>query len=374
MDYPDFSKSSKTKPSYLQKNYPELYKKLLTYPDELQWRERIYWFRNGITEWPTCKQCGKQLTYRNPNEGYRTFCCAKCAAINPTTKQKHINTCLEKYGVENPSQSDEIKLQKINTSIKNYGVKYPMQNENIKNEIRQTFIKKYGGYTWASDELMAKVKQTNLKRYGVEYSGASDVVKQKIKQTSLKRYGVENPNQNAEIKSKVRNTMVKKYGLNYMEVLNPPHYKSKLEKEITKFISDMGIKHIDGPYSIIPPLQLDIYLPEYNIAIEVNGSYWHNMEQKQRDYHINKTIMCANKGIGCIHIWDDWKYDDIKEFLRDVIEDKDLSPWVKKWFPDLKEDEWPVDFGLIDGDWREHECVHGGFKCTDSGIVHIQNS
>lgn len=292
MDYPDFSKSSKTKPSYLQKNYPELYKKLLTYPDELQWRERIYWFRNRITEWPTCKQCGKQLTYRNPNEGYRTFCCAKCAAINPTTKQKHINTCLEKYGVENPSQSDEIKLQKIDTSIKNYGV--------------------------------------------------------------------ENPSQNAEIKSKVRNTMVKKYGLNYMEVLNPPHYKSKLEKEIAEFISDMGIKHIDGPYSIIPPLQLDIYLPEYNIAIEVNGSYWHNMEQKQRDYHINKTIMCANKGIGCIHIWDDWKYDDIKEFLRAVLESGDLSPWVKKWFPDLKEDEWPVDFGLIDGDWGEHECMHGG--------------
>lgn len=68
-----------------------------------------------------------------------------------------------------------------------------MQNENIKNEIRQTFIKKYGGYTWASDELMAKVKQTNLEKYGVEYPGASDVVKQKIKQTNLEKYGVETP-------------------------------------------------------------------------------------------------------------------------------------------------------------------------------------
>ena len=44
----------------------------------------------------------------------------------------------------------------------------------------------------------------------------------------------------------------------------------------------------------------------------------------------------------------------------------DLSPWTKKWFPDI--DGWPADFGLVDGQWQEHKCVHGEYECYDAGV------
>ena len=42
-------------------------------------------------------------------------------------KDKFKQTCFLNYGVENPSQSQEIKNKKIDTSILHYGVEYPMQ-------------------------------------------------------------------------------------------------------------------------------------------------------------------------------------------------------------------------------------------------------
>jgi len=55
-------------------------------------------------------------------------------------------------------------------------------------------------------------------------------------------------------------------------------------------------------------MELDIYIPKLNIAIEFNGVYWHSEVFKNKDYHINKTKICKSSGIELLHIWeDDWK-------------------------------------------------------------------
>jgi len=51
---------------------------------------------------------------------------------------------LEKYGVENPSQSEEIKKQKIETCFKNYGVEHSMQSEEIREKAKQTCLERFG--------------------------------------------------------------------------------------------------------------------------------------------------------------------------------------------------------------------------------------
>ena len=51
--------------------------------------------------------------------------------------------------------------------------------------------------------------------------------------------------------------------------------------------------------------ELDIYLPELQIAIEFNGIYWHSDIYKDKNYHINKTNECINLNIKLIHIWED---------------------------------------------------------------------
>ena len=57
---------------------------------------------------------------------------------------------------------------------------------------------------------------------------------------------------------------------------------------------------------VIKPQEIDIFIPEHNIAIEFNGLYWHNEKSgKDKWYHYNKTKKCAEKGIRLIHIFED---------------------------------------------------------------------
>src|SRR5690606_24877531 len=59
--------------------------------------------------------------------------------------------------------------------------------------------------------------------------------------------------------------------------------------------------------SILNGKELDIYLPDINLAIEFNGIYWHSELYKESDYHYSKSKLCKESGIKLIHIWeDDW--------------------------------------------------------------------
>ena len=44
-------------------------------------------------------------------------------------KNKIKNTCLEKYGVENPLLKEEIMQKAKATTLERYGTEYPMQND-----------------------------------------------------------------------------------------------------------------------------------------------------------------------------------------------------------------------------------------------------
>ena len=41
--------------------------------------------------------------------------------------------------------------------------------------------------------------------------------------------------------------------------------------------------------------ELDIYLPNLNIAIEYNGLYWHGEKNKDKNYHLEKYNLCQEK-------------------------------------------------------------------------------
>ena len=64
--------------------------------------------------------------------------------------------------------------------------------------------------------------------------------------------------------------------------------KSKGEEEVAQYIESFGLKIERGRRDIIPPKELDIYIPEKNLAIEYNGIAFHNDKMKPRDYHRQK--------------------------------------------------------------------------------------
>ena len=106
-------------------------------------------------------------------------------------------------------------------------------------------------------------------------------------------------------------------------ICNPIHKNiSGLEITLLNFIKDK----YDGDIiinskDIINPYELDIYLPELNLAFEFNGLYWHSELYKPNNYHKLKTNLCNKKGIQLIHVWeDDWIYK--KDIIKSLIINK----------------------------------------------------
>ena len=257
------------------------------------------------------------------------------------------------------------------TFTKKYGM-HPMKTDATKENLRITFRKKYG-VDWGSqaDGWYDKVKQTNLKRYGVEHYNNTE----QRKETCIKRYGVNNPTKYPDIREKVDeskrtihyNYIVSQCFANGIKPLfNRDQYvgydydiKYRFQCMKCGYIFDMTLYNSpDGVFcekcnpdrkqtfengffdflsSLVPPLiirrhdrtilygkELDFYLPEKNIAIELNGLYWHSENGRgiKRYYHLNKTKGCLAHGVRLIHIFEDeWRNrpDLVKSVIQTIL-------------------------------------------------------
>ena len=98
---------------------------------------------------------------------------------------------------------------------------------------------------------------------------------------------------------------------------------SKYEDEIADYISTFySGELVRNSRNIISPLELDLYYPEKNIAIEFNGDYWHNESRVTSDYHYNKFKKCFYSGITLVSIFEhEWlsNKDLIKDYLIDLF-------------------------------------------------------
>jgi G:T-mismatch repair DNA endonuclease (very short patch repair protein) len=74
---------------------------------------------------------------------------------------------------------------------------------------------------------------------------------------------------------------------------------------VKQLLDDNGINYTNNDRSVISPYELDFYLPDYNLAIEINGLYWHSSRLKSNDYHFNKWNMCKKLGIDLYSIFED---------------------------------------------------------------------
>jgi hypothetical protein len=86
-------------------------------------------------------------------------------------------------------------------------------------------------------------------------------------------------------------------------------FTSSAEKELVSFIkTQVVVEVVTSDRIVLSGQELDIYLPEKNLAIEFNGLYWHSEAAgKDKWYHYKKWEACREKDIQLIQIWeDDW--------------------------------------------------------------------
>ena len=92
------------------------------------------------------------------------------------------------------------------------------------------------------------------------------------------------------------------------------------EEEIYNFIKEFYPGNIiKNDRKIIKPKELDLFLPEINIAIEYNGYHWH----KGNNYNLlEKYKLCKEKNIKLISLFeDDWLLynEKTKEIIKSII-------------------------------------------------------
>ena len=112
-----------------------------------------------------CDKCGKEFQggLREHYERDHDYC-SKCKTI--LTKQ----TCLERYGVDNPSKVEDFKEKRTNTILDRFGVENAFQSEEIKEKIKQHYLDKYGvEYNSQVKQTKRKREETCLQKYGVKY-------------------------------------------------------------------------------------------------------------------------------------------------------------------------------------------------------------
>ena len=105
------------------------------------------------------------------------------------------------------------------------------------------------------------------------------------------------------------------------------------ETEIANFIKNLGLDVISKDRNVLKGKEIDIFVPSKNIGIEYDGLYWHSNEFKDKNYHLDKTNECANKGIRLIHIFEDeWnnKQDIVKSMLRNILGKTEKKEFARK--------------------------------------------
>jgi len=111
-----------------------------------------------------CDYCGKEyvLPYVSVTKQIgHTHSCKKCSY------EKTKETCIKKYGYENPLLSPEIQQKIKNTNLKKYGVENPFSSEEIKNKIQETNVERYGVKSPLQNKsILEKVRETCFEKYG----------------------------------------------------------------------------------------------------------------------------------------------------------------------------------------------------------------
>ena len=148
----------------------------------------------------------------------------RCIKANGICKSKDLiyssvaNTNLERYGVANVWQAEEVKQKIKQTCLEVYGVDNPAKAECTKQKAEKTCLERYGvPYTTIAPEVQEKMRHTNIERYGVPHIFGSSEIREKIAQTNLQKYGVYSQSQFArpEIWDTIKQTLLDRYGVEY---------------------------------------------------------------------------------------------------------------------------------------------------------------
>lgn len=311
-----------------------------------------------------CQVCGKPFQIGNKYLYYDKKTCS--------------NECRYKLSTQTWHDNEESNLQNMKDSLQEkYGVDYTWQIPDVIKKSKQTCLDKYGETSYCkTQEFKDRLIQQNQKKYGVDWYMQTAEYWQKAKSTWKKKYGVDNPSKAGQVISGFVNDPSKidilmefrddpkkfiqsRFGDNLPTlqdladlcgirdssigwILTQTGNRnmvscvySYIEKDMYEFLSEFipnSPNNIQrNTFQVITPYELDLYLPEYNFAIECNPTSTHNStntawgginHHTDKNYHKMKTDMCSSKGVFLFHVFGyEWshKKDIIKSMIKNAL-------------------------------------------------------
>ena len=299
--------------AFLQRARPDLYNEIMDYADKigishLPFNEKVY-HRIFLFEKIICENCQKEIpNFLDFKRGYSRNCSSKCSNNSKPVQDNKKQASLERYGVDNPSKSQEVI-----------------------NGLRKTFEERYGGNPLTLNSIKEKIKKTNLERYGDESPmGSNSSLRKGISEQKEKEFIERYPELDIieyesdksgdckircgkcqEVYTILKRSLqarVFKDKINPCTICNP--IGSSLETGIEAFIEHILIKN-EIPYKkkdrkfLENGKELDFLIPSKKIAIEADGIYWHCSDYRDKTYHNEKTERCMERGYRLLHVFED---------------------------------------------------------------------
>lgn len=197
-------------------------------------------------------------------------------------KNKHKKSVKEKYGVENISQSSEIKKKKEETFSTKFG-SYENYLEYCRNNMKKGF-EKYKNDNERIYKQIEKTKQTCLDRYNVDNPAKLSYVAQKISDSKKEWWNKFSYEERLELTSYQRSLVTHRGG-----------FESKLESRIQNILYNNDIEYAKHVHMFNYNYDIIIH---HNIIIEIQGDMWH---AHPSIYTENDLIIGK---IPVIHIWE----------------------------------------------------------------------
>jgi len=302
---------------------------------------------------------------------------------NPEVIAKHKDTVKKRYNVDNVSQLDWVKQKKEDTSLQNRGTPYWSMTEDGKRYLSTISILN-------SKSRHDKTVEHYMKLFGVDNYMKLPEYKEKFRVIKLsKTYNrllssqyveplfsldewLRDPDFEFSWKCKKcgnvfkvsRNINDRPEGPFYARCLDcfkkTASNTSKPEIELVNYLKTfLDCDIICNSHDIINPYELDIYIPDYQIAFEYNGSYWHSNKYKDEDYHQLKSDLCLNQNIQLYYIHES-EWIDNQDFMKLKIQSlfKNTSDTRKIVFSDKCVDRYLYQLnGFIDNKLA-FECLY----------------
>lgn len=323
---------NKVKEKYLiEHGYKEIL--LDQFPNEkLKYVEILYRLYHKLDGPELCKTCGKPLKFINFNEGYGTYC-SKACELNDTIiiddvyvrnyligrgLQNHISnlkaTGIYDYLINRFSDCSNYKeaIYRIKNNLKTVPL-CPVCGNELK------YSEALRGYRKYCSRKCESIVERQIRLESIREHTGFDIDLDPKHKDHFIFYNCCDKHKEFSIDVGIAHnrTMEDRYKSGCIcPICNPPEVQtSKIELIIQSILDRNHINYVQHCRTVIRPLEVDFYVPEYKLCIECNGSFWHSTAKHSKNYHHKKYLKVLETGNTLLSFWE----DDILN-KQDIIE------------------------------------------------------